>query len=401
MNGDEAYILAKSYVDKQVATKCFGFKRNRADSNPATRITYIGNNAGFEPVSVNLTDGTFSYGSWQGFIEELCRPVMVKYDGTIAYELYRDDTTKKKDGTASDIANADFLGNAMVEFSKYKYVSRLTIGDYDWVYFSNIKLNDTYKADAFIGEDLSLKDHFMFSMFDGSYDGAKLRSIGTGEVMRNTTASTEMSRAKANGTGWNIGAWSQLNYIWDILTLLGKSDNLQNTFGKGISGFSWNGGVNPYGWNVGASKDKGAFYGESAGTDVVRTLWIEDLWGRAFDRYNGLVNVNGTIKVKMTPPYPTPTDSADTYADYTEVGTTPAEGYVKTALCGNYGFIPTATGGSDTTYFCDYFYKNDSGVKFALVGGAWNIGGRCGRYVDVRYAASYSYVVFGSRLSLI
>ena len=132
----------------------------------------------------------------------------------------------------------------------------------------------------------------------------------------------------------------------------------------------------------------------------MRTLWIEDLWGRSYDRYAGLINDNGTFKVKLVPPYPIPSDSVGTYSDYinTEL-VTPAAGYVKEANCSEFGFLPQVVGGSASTYFCDFFYKNDAGVKYVLVGGAWADGFGCGRYVFVAHSSSAAPANVGSRLS--
>ena len=377
----------KETVDRHV----FGFRRYNTSSDTSTRIEYIEEANGYKPFTYDFSNNVADEGDWSDFISTICRPVMLYKGGGVAYELDRNNTTLKADGTASDISNTSFDGNAMVEFSEYKWVQRYTIGEYDYVSFANYQKNDTFKNYAFIGEDGTLKDHFYFSMFEGYYDNTCMRSIADVSPMTDATAPTEVSRAKANGDNWNIGAWSQLNYIWDLLTMIGKSDNLQATFGQGVSDVSAK-------VNTGGSKSYGAWYGASSGDKNVRTLYIEDLWGNIWDRYNGLVNDNGTIKVRMTPPYPTPTDSSPTYSDYVSVGTTPSEGYVKSALCNEYGFIPTATGGSATTYYCDYFYKNDSGVKFLRVGGYWSLGAKCGRYCHVSSASSISYSYLGSRL---
>lgn len=381
----------------------YGFKREIANSNYATRITYTDDAVGKTPVTVNKSAGTFDYGSWQGFIEKIARPVMLKKNGTVDYELNHDDTTKKLDGSDSDISNADYDGNAMVEFRKYRWVSRKTVDGYDYVRFANYKVDDTFEDNAFIDESGKQKLAFYFSMFEGSLDTSNvLRSLADAEIMFLKNAATEMSYSKANGDGWNTGAWAQLNYIWDLLTLLGKTDGLQETYGRGICDLSWNDGVNPFGWIVGQTKDKGCFTCSNDGKNPVRTLWIEDLWGRAWDRYTGLINDNGTFKVKLTGPYPAPTDNASTYADYINTGlVTPTEGYVKEANCSEWGFLPQVTGGSASTYFCDYFYKNDSGVKYVLVGGYWSRGSACGRCVYVGLAASYASANIGSRLQKI
>ena len=383
--------------------RIYGFRRDNSNSDPLTRIEYLEDAHGFTPVTVDMSAGTFSWGSWNEFINRNIRPVMLSYDGQVAYELNHEDTTKKLDGSDSDIANSAFAGNAMVEFANYKYVSRLTIGDYDYVYFSNRKVNDTYEDNPFIDDNGIHRNAFYFGMFHGCADASnRMRSIAGMEILRSKNASTEKAYCQANGLGHDMISWSQINYIWDLLTLLGKTDNLQATFGQGISNLSWNDGNNPFGWEVGQTKDKGCFFGEGAGTNCVRTLWIEDLWGRAWQRCQGLINDLGTYKVKLHGPYPAPSDSSSAYADYINTGlVTPAEGYVTKANYSSWGFLPSAVGGSASTFFCDYFYKNDSATRFALLGGYWGNGSQCGRYVRLYNSASYSTVDVGSRLSKI
>lgn len=378
----------------------YGFKREIANSNYLTRITYIDEAFGKIPVTVNLENQTQDLGSWGGFINEVARPVMVTYGGVVDYELDHNDTTKKLDGSPSDIDNLEYKGNAMVEFRNYRYVSRKTVDGFQYVRFANYKVDDTFEDNAFINDNGAHSLAFYFSMFDGGLVGDKMRSIAGAEILRSKTALEEMTLAKSNGKGWNTGTWSQLNYIWDLLTLLGKTDGLQETFGRGICDLSSNNRVNPFGWIVGQTKNKGCFFGQSGGANPVRTLWIEDLWGRSNDRYIGLINDKGTFKVKLVPPYPTPSDSASAYSDYinTEL-VTPAYGYIKEANCSEFGFLPQVVGGSASTYFCDYFYKNDIGVKYVRVGGHWSLGSNCGRYVLVDIASSIASAYVGSRLS--
>ena len=384
-------------------TEIYGYRRNRLDSNPKTRIEYINDAVGFTPVTQDFTLHTVDPGSWGQFLNDIHAPAMVKYDGTLDYYLDRTDTTKKFDGTPSDISNTAYEGNAMVEFRKYRYISRKTLGDYDYVFFSNQKVDDSYKDDAFTSLDGESKTpNFFFSMFEGSYDGTRMRSIADTEIMRNTSASTEVSRAQANGSKWYISQWAQLCYIWDLLVLLGKSDNLQSTFGRGICDLGWNDGNNPFGWTVGQTKDKGCFWGTSTGDNCVRTLFIEDLWGRAWDRCAGIINDSGTIKVKLHGPYPAPSTTSADYNSYQVVATAPtANGYVKQILNTEYGFIPTDVTGSDTTYMCDYFYQNAEGVRYAVVGGDWFSGSLCGRSLSLNDSPANAYVTFGARLSLV
>lgn len=402
-------LVKKSDIDydtewkytSEVHRKVFSFRRSRDESNPnVNRITYLDDCANFAPFTYNFTDQTYDYGGWKDFIEELCRPVMVKYDGTVDYELNHDDTSKKLDGTDSDIANSSYAGNAMVEFRKYRYVSRVTVGSDDYVSFSNEKINDTYEDNAFIDDNGNLSKSFFFSMFEGSYDGTRMRSIADAEILRSKNAATEASYAKANGSTYQMVAWSQLNYIRDILTMIGKGDDMQTIFGRGLQGLSWNDGVNPFGWTVGQSKAKGCFYGVQAGAGVVRTLWIEDLWGRAWDRYQGLVCVNGVLKAKMHGPYPNPSDS-DVYTDYEVIGNAPNEGYIKYQSCNRLGCAPLETGASSTTFFADHFWVTKTGVRFVLVGANWSVGDLVGPWtLNLNNAASNANSNIGSRIFL-
>lgn len=387
-------------LNRLIGGHVYGFKREIANSNYLTRITYTDEAVGKTPVTIDLTNQTQDLGSWGDFINKVARPVMVTYGGVVDYELDHNDTTKKIDGSPSDVDNLNYEGNAMVEFRNYRYVSRKTVDGFQYVRFANYKVDDSFEDNAFVNENGEHGLSFYFSMFDGGLVGDKMRSIADAEILRSKNASQEMTLAKSNGKGWNTGAWSQLNYIWDLLTLLGKTDGLQETFGRGICDLSYNNGVNPFGWIVGQTKNKGCFFGQSGGANPVRTLWIEDLWGRSYDRYTGLINDNGTFKVKLVPPYPTPSDSAGAYSGYinTEL-VTPESGYVKEANCSEFGFLPQVVGGSASTYFCDYFYKNDSGIIYVFVGGDWSGGSSGGRCVRVTIVSSGAGAYVGSRLS--
>lgn len=68
---------------------------------------------------MDYTKSKFNYGSWENawFIKGL-KPCMLNYDGTVAYELNPNNYEQKKDGTASDIKNVDFPGNAMIGVPK-------------------------------------------------------------------------------------------------------------------------------------------------------------------------------------------------------------------------------------------------------------------------------------------
>ena len=69
---------------------------------------------------------------------------MLKYDGTVDYELNPNDYTKKLDGTASDVANASYGGNAMVGIPKV-YWKIVDNGDNTAnIYICDKKLDDDF-----------------------------------------------------------------------------------------------------------------------------------------------------------------------------------------------------------------------------------------------------------------
>ena len=67
---------------------------------------------------------------------------MVTYSGVVDYELDHNDTTKKLDGSPSDVDNLNYEANAMVEFRNYRYVSRKTVDGFQYVRFANYKVDD-------------------------------------------------------------------------------------------------------------------------------------------------------------------------------------------------------------------------------------------------------------------
>lgn len=376
----------------------YGFKRSKNNSHPSDRITYLHNAEGMTPMTVDLSTGTPNYGGWQEFIDGLVRPVMLKSDGKVDYELDHNDQTKRKDnGEASDVSNSAYDGNAMVEFGgSFKWVHRSEDEMSEYVIFSDVQFDDTYHAYAHMDANGNVKSAFYWGMFKGTYSSSKLRSIGTGSIMVEQTASTEITRATANGAGWYTIYKSGWDFIADILTLISKSDNSQAVFGTGRSKSS-----NTAAIGVGSLKAKGAFWGSTDETSDVKVLYIEGAWGNVWDRMAGMIldGKNG-IKTKMYPPY-----NIDG-AGYDATGVVPSGtsgGFVDTHSCNDkHGYVPKTASGSETTYMCDGLWFNTEQVDYALVGGGWSNAGRCGsRYVNLHALASDADATVGSRLSFL
>lgn len=405
-----AVVEEKGSVIDAAVGYVYGYKRTKATADPASRISYTDDCAGYSPVVMDFSTSVFLYGSWEAFCTEINRPVMLKYDGTEDYELDRNDQTLKADGTASDITNASYAGNAMSAFKKL-YVCREDDGTYETVKFSRVKLNENYKAYAHTNADGEEQDNFYYSMFKGSNVSSVMRSIAGQAVMVSQTAATEMSYAKANnskgglaGDGWNTICKSQWDFINDLLTLVSKNDDNQAALGWGRCATANTAGITP-----GSLKSKGQFFGYSDQTSSVKTFFIEDFYGNYWDRMAGMVLIGGKVYTKMTGPYPTPTDNAATYtgAGFVDSGITvggTSGDIVTAASMTEQGYIPkTASGGTaNNTYYCDGLWFNASQVDYALAGGLWCDGVRAGgRFVSLNYLASFTYASIGSRLSFI
>lgn len=382
-------------IDPTIASKRFGFRRKKAESSPSARIEYLYDAVGMNPAHMDFTNGVFDWGDWKEFVEQIARPVMLKLDGTVDYELDHEDQTKRDDGGTSDISNTAYQGNAMVEFgSAFRYVKRYEDATYEYVIFSNKPIDNGYHAYAHTGADGAVKSAFYLGMFTSQKVGNVLHSFGVNNSSVSQNADAEISQSKANGNGYNIMDHMKWSYVLDLLVLIGKSDNLQATYGEGNSGTSAQ-------IANGTLKDKGAFFGYSTTASAVKVLWIENLWGNIWQRMHGLICDNGTYKTKTHAPFCDTPVSAANFSTYRNTGiTAPATGYIKDAYCTDAdAYLPKTAGGSATTYFCDYFYINATIVAFALVGGRWADGGVCGRCVYLAAGASNAASHFGSRLS--
>ena len=115
----------------------------------------------------------------------------------------------------------------------------------------------------------------------------------------------------------------------------------------------------------------------------MKVFYCEKQWGNRWDRLVGYLCDNGTIKVKMSPPYNL------TGKDFTKVGTACKDGgYQKDTLMTRFGRFVKSVGGSSSTYRCCYYWINMAILAVALVGGSTSGGASCGACVDLDAAAS-------------
>ena len=365
--------------------KRYTVRIDKGNSNPSNRITYMHDAEGMTPAHMNFSTGAFDYGDWKDiwFIKGNY-PVMLKYDGTVDYKLNPNDYTKKEDGTASDIANTSYGGNAMARFPKV-YLSFTEDENYEYISVSDVKYDRTYEPIGFINDNGEEVNEIFLAMFDPSNISSKLRSLSGQTPMTNQTHNNEVSYARANGTGWYVGTWAQRQMVNALLIIISKSDNSQAAFGYGNCDASTYAKI-----NTGTLNNKGQFFGYSSSdkTKAVKVFHIENWWGNMYKRIAGLVAYQGKVYAKMSGPYNTPGETNT--SGYTQVLTYDFDmgnGYAVNCKCNNaYGRLPissiTPTGGngSSSTYLCDFFSidYDENDFYYPIVGSYYGGGEWCG-----------------------
>ena len=366
--------------------KIYGWHVDPSVSDPSQAVTYLADAVGKTPAAMG--ESAFSYGSWKNAFF-MPRPCMLRYDGTVAYYLNPNDYTKKLDGTPSDIANAEFEGNAMMEWGLiwYKFTAGNTAGEGSF-YVSDTQVDDSYKCWCNIDANGDIIPHFYTAIYNGT-GTSKLRSL-SGAAMTaangaNTiTYSQAVSRAAANDpagkTIWGIDLYSDWQLIGALAVLLGKSLNVQSVFGKGKAVPSESDLDTYY---TGTTNDKGMFFGDTSSDDnTVKVFGMENRWGGMFRHISGIATAAGAAYARVKLTYGTADGSSVTGFANVE----PSH-YINTRIAlpsrsqqnnyfiskmayGDFGMVPSVTNGSYDTYYCDGISRwgyNETNI-FAVAG---------------------------------
>lgn len=383
----------------------YGFKINQNESDPASMITYLSDcdNATYKSAYMNYTTDKFDYGDWGDawFIEEL-KPCMLKYDGTVDYELDPNDYTKKKDGTASDAANIAYEGNAMVGIPKV-YWKIVDNGDGTAnVYICEKKLDDNYVCWSHIDNNGNEIDYCYMPIYTAHIHNNKIRSISNTTISESITATDEITYAKANNVNDNIIWYTEVfcdrQLINLLLMLIGKSTDTQTTFGMGRGNGSK--------ISNGTMDKKGLFWGSTSGASGVKVFGIENWWGNVWRRIGGWVTKSdGYHYIKLT--YGQFDGSTvDGYntdgTGYIQIGdniTSNFSGFISSMRFTQYGLIPIASNGSSSTYYADNSVIC-KGNYYILTGGAYDRSFESGAFtVQLNLLPSNAYPGIISSLS--
>lgn len=355
----------------------------------------------YSPAKMNFTQDVFEYGSWKD-APFMPKPCMLRQDGSVDYYLNPDDYTKKEDGTASDVTNTSYTGNAMMQWPciyKYQYKE----GNRIVFLYSNKKLNDNFECYSCKKADGSYASVFYTPCYEGTVIDNVMRSLSTGgKPKASTTSAQEMTYARANGDGWDVTCQADEDLIWGLAIMMFKNLNLQVALGYGATGSS-----SALTVNTGVCNQKGLFYGtSSASSSGIKLFGMEQWYAHRWRRPNGLLLINGIYHVKMTKGV----QDGSTSEDYNDIGSgyintgisapSASESYIKQMAVTPYGLLPVAVGGSATTYYSDGMLSNLSGTTKALRGGSVAYGLIIGvSALNVNDVPSYTYWYIGASLS--
>jgi hypothetical protein len=365
---------------------------------------------------MDYTNDMFHYGNWDpsgtnaGKLSWLFpKPCMLKYDGTVDYYLDPNDYTKKADGTASDIANTSYDGNAMMEWGQddkkiwWKIIPDASENGFTFC-VASYQADEDYDCWNHYDCDNEIKDHFYTPIYFGSLVNSKLRSLSGQANSVSTTRQNEIDYAKANNTDSKVHWYTEVYSDWllqgMLTTLITKSLDSQTKIGKGRTDSGNSSAI-----NTGTMNTKGLFWGSTNGTDGVKCWGMENTWGNLYRAIGGLIASTQTIKVKLTPNNHDGTTATSYNIDgtgYTTANTLSSySGYISHMYATKKSLTPATLSGSESTYYCDKCYTTTTAnTYYAFVGGRWRDAAVAGAFiVGLNSAVSDANTLYGAALS--
>ena len=307
------------------------------------------------------------------------------------------------DGSAIDI-DLSRKENRMVYFPKY-YHKTVERSPGIW---------RTYISEQQIDSDYIEEPEMLLSTFEAytNTDGTLMSVWGVVSTASQTMA-TFISQAKSNGPLWSIGDYRSHATIARMFCAYYKTTNISTS----NSSIPCSGGTKRYNYGVtGATITLGNRDGKKATTNdtsyySTNFLGLEDCYYSKWEFVQGINILKGKYVVYDGGSFPDK-DVAELEAagatNIRVVGYEPnpaaTEGYngwTKAVAQGKYGdVVPTAHGGSETTYYSDYSWFNPTGNRIFLRSGTSDYGSRCGVFMaHANIASSTSLTTVSARLA--
>lgn len=307
------------------------------------------------------------------------------------------------DGSAIDI-DLSRKENRMVYFPKY-YHKTVERSPGIW---------RTYISEQQIDSDYIEEPEMLLSTFEAytNTDGTLMSVWGVASTASQTMA-TFISQAKSNGPLWSIGDYRSHATIARMFCAYYKTTNISTS----NSAIPCSGGTKRYNYGVtGATITLGNRDGKKATTNdtsyySTNFLGLEDCYYSKWEFVQGINLLKGKYVVYDGGSFPDKDVAELEAAGATNIrvvgyepdpaATAAYNGWIKAVAQGKYGdVVPTAHGGSETTYYSDYSWFNPTGNRIFLRSGGSADGSRCGVFVaDANTASSNSWAGLGARLA--
>ena len=307
------------------------------------------------------------------------------------------------DGSAIDI-DLSRKENRMVYFPKY-YHKTVERSPGIW---------RTYISEQQIDGDYIEEPEMLLSTFEAytNTDGTLMSVWGVASTASQTMA-TFISQAKSNGPLWSIGDYRSHATIARMFCAYYKTTNISTS----NSAIPCSGGTKRYNYGVtGATITLGNRDGKKATTNdtsyySTNFLGLEDCYYSKWEFVQGINILKGKYVVYDGGSFPDKDVAELEAAGATNIrvvgyepnpaATDGYNGWTKAVAQGKYGdVVPTAHGGSETTYYSDYSWFNPTANRIFLRSGFSDNGSRCGVFVaDATLASSLSWTNIGARLA--
>lgn len=307
------------------------------------------------------------------------------------------------DGSAIDI-DLSRKENRMVYFPKY-YHKTVERSPGIW---------RTYISEQQIDGDYIEEPEMLLSTFEAytNTDGTLMSVWGVASTASQTMA-TFISQAKSNGPLWSIGDYRSHATIARMFCAYYKTTNISTS----NSAIPCSGGTKRYNYGVtGATITLGNRDGKKATTNdtsyySTNFLGLEDCYYSKWEFVQGINILKGKYVVYDGGSFPDKDVAELEAAGATNIrvvgyepdpaATAAYNGWIKAVAQGKYGdVVPTAHGGSETTYYSDYSWFNPTVNRIFLRSGVSDNGSRCGVFVAyANHASSASWATIGARLA--
>lgn len=326
-------------------------------------------------------------------------------DAALISYLNETDSNKWPDGTGATYETVR-KESLMVHFPKY-YHKTIEISPGIW---------RTYISEQQIDNDYIEEPELLLGTFEGiisDENGGALTSTGSSISAASKTIAQFVAAAKVNGSMYGIGDYRSHATIARMFCAYYKTTNISTS----NSAIPCSGGTKRYNYGktggtitIGNKDGKVAVI-EDTGYYSTNFLGIEDCYYSKWEFVQGINILKGKYVVYDGGSFPDK-DVADLEAagatNIRVVGYEPnpaaTEGYngwTKAIAQGKYGdVLPTAHGGSETTYYSDYSWFNPTANRIFLRSGGSDHGSRCGVFVAYADdASSTSWTSIGARLA--